>query len=170
MTLLTIRGTSVVIDEDDIDTDMIIPARYLNTADPALLAPHALESIDPQLAETISSHQYTILVAGQNFGCGSSREHAVWCLTGLGVQAVIAHSFARIFFRNCINYGLLPVICPGASKEIREGDEISIVTESCIVKNITRNQVLQSNPLPDFALRIVEAGGLLDYVQKEMEK
>jgi 3-isopropylmalate/(R)-2-methylmalate dehydratase small subunit len=168
MNPFTIQGTSMVVDRDDIDTDMIIPSRYLNMADPALLAPHVMESIDPQMAEKISSHQHTILVVGQNFGCGSSREHAVWCLTGLGIQAVIAESFARIFFRNCINYGLLPAICPGACKKIREGDEIGIVTEPWMVKNISRNTFLSSKPLPDFTQRIVEAGGLLNYVQEEM--
>lgn len=161
-----IKGKAYVYDKDDIDTDMIIPAKYLNTDEPQDLARHAMEFIDPRFPEKARKMGIGIIVGGKNFGCGSSREHAVWCFTGQGIRAVIADSFARIFFRNCINYGLLPVACAGASKKIKTGDEIEIDIARGSVKNLTRNEQYSAKPLPDFAVEILNAGGLLRYVKK----
>lgn len=163
-----IRGKAIVCAKDDIDTDMIIPAKYLNTDDQAELAKHAMEFIDPGFPEKARKSGAKILVGGENFGCGSSREHAVWCLAGNGVRCVIAGSFARIFFRNCVNYGLLPLRLPDAAKKIRTGDEIEIDMAGWKVRNLTSRKEYEAKPLPDFALEILDAGGLLLYVKKTM--
>jgi 3-isopropylmalate/(R)-2-methylmalate dehydratase small subunit len=162
---MKIRGKACAYDRDDIDTDMIIPAKYLNTDDHEELARHAMEFIDPGFPERVRKLGAVAVVGGRNFGCGSSREHAVWCFTGQGMRAVIADSFARIFFRNCVNYGLFPVACPGAGKKINTGDEIEIDTESGTVRNLTKGEQYESKPLPAFAMEIVRAGGLLKYIK-----
>lgn len=163
-----ITGKAMVFDRDDIDTDMIIPAKYLNTDDPEELAEHAMEFIDEDFPKRAKGENSSILVAGKNFGCGSSREHAVWCLTGNGIKAVIADSFARIFFANCVNYGLFPVVCPGASKKIKTGDEVEIDIAAGKVR--AGDIELKSEPLPDFMMEIVEDGGLLPHVKKELDR
>jgi len=165
-----IKGKAYVYDRDDIDTDMIIPARYLNTDDPKELVEHAMEAIDPDFPKKVAEMGIEIVVGGENFGCGSSREHAIWCLTGQGIKAVVASSFARIFFRNCVNYGLLPAICPGASKRIRTGDEIEIDIAEGLVRNLTKKEEYRLKPLPDFAMEIVTAGGLLRYIKRKLEE
>jgi 3-isopropylmalate/(R)-2-methylmalate dehydratase small subunit len=166
---MNVRGKAYVFDRDDIDTDMIIPAKYLNTDSPEELAQHAMEFIDPGFPKKASGMGVRVVVAGKNMGCGSSREHAVWCFTGLGIKAVVSDSFARIFFRNCINYGLLPVTCPGASKNIKTGDEIQIDMERGAVINVTRGREYAIRPLPVFAMDIVKSGGLLAHVKKKLE-
>ena len=163
-----ITGKAAVFDRDDIDTDMIIPAKYLNTDDPKELAEHAMEFIDEAFPKSVRDNNIRIIIAGKNFGCGSSREHAVWCLTGNGIKAVIADSFARIFFANCVNYGLFPVICLGASKKIKTGDEVEIDIENGVVR--TKDVELKSEALPDFMMEIVEDGGLLPHVKKGLKK
>lgn len=162
------KGRAHVFDRDDIDTDLIIPAKYLNTDDPAELSEHAMEFVDIDFPKKVKAGD--IVVGGRNFGCGSSREHAVWAFTGKGVQAVIADSFARIFFRNCINYGLFPVVCVGASKKIADGDVVEIDVSRGVVKNITKGEEYKSKPLPKFAQDIVNAGGLLPYVKKSLKE
>ncbi len=163
-----ITGKAAVFGRDDIDTDMIIPAKYLTTDDPRELAGHAMEFIDEDFPENVKDNNTKIVVAGKNFGCGSSREHAVWALTGNGIEAVIADSFARIFFSNCVNYGLFPVVCPGASKKIKTGGEVEIDIADGVVR--TKDAELKSEPLPDFMMKIVEDGGLLPHVKKELDR
>ena len=163
----TIKGKSFVFDHDDIDTDMIIPAKYLNTDNEEELAGYAMEFIDKDFPKKAKEENIEIVVSGKNFGCGSSREHAVWCLTGNGIKAVIAESFARIFFRNCVNFGLFPVVCHGISKKVSEGDELEIDIKEGIVKNITKEEEYKSEPLPSFMMEIVEAGGLLPYIKNK---
>lgn len=162
-----ITGKARVFDSDDIDTDMIIPAKYLNTDDPAELAEHAMEFVDEDFPEKVHKDHTKVVIAGKNFGCGSSREHAVWCLTGNGIEAVIADSFARIFFANCVNYGLFPVVCPGASKKIRDGNEVEIDIANGVVK--TKDVELKCEALPEFMMEIVEDGGLLPHVKKSLK-
>jgi len=161
------KGKAIVYRKNDIDTDMIIPAKYLNMDSPKELAPHAMEFLDKDFPSKVKEGD--ILVAGKNFGCGSSREHAVWSLTGNGVQAVIAESFARIFFRNCINYGLLPVVLDGANKKISTGDELEIDISNGVVKNLTTKEDYKIKPYPEFAMEIINAGGLMNYVKKEVK-
>lgn len=154
-----ITGNAFTYVRDDIDTDLIIPARYLNTSDKAELAAHAMEPLGN--VELLKSTD-PIIVAGKNFGCGSSREHAVWALSGAGVKAVIADSFARIYFRNSVNFGLFPVILADAGKKIKQGDKLEIDTEKNIVKNLTRDTEHPFEPIPEFLREIVIAGGLLN--------
>lgn len=166
----SIKGKSFVFDKDDIDTDMIIPAKYLNTDREKELAEYAMEFLDKDFPKKAKEKKIEIVVAGKNFGCGSSREHAVWCLTGNNVKAVIAEGFARIFFRNCVNFGLFPVVCHGCTKKISEGDELEIDIKNGIVRNLTKKDEYKSEPLPDFMMEIVEAGGLLPYVKKKYSR
>ncbi|MCR4419584.1 MAG: 3-isopropylmalate dehydratase small subunit [Clostridia bacterium] len=146
---------------DDVDTDLIIPARYLNTTDPAVLAAHCLEAADPDFARKVQAGD--ILVAGKNFGCGSSREHAPVAIKAAGVACVVAHSFARIFFRNAINIGLPILECPEAAR-VREGDVLRIEADSGRITNITRGETYQAVPFPAFMQEIIRAGGLMNYV------
>ncbi len=157
----TISGNVQIFAQDDIDTDLIIPAKYLTTSDSVELAAHALEAIG---GEKLHKAKNPIVVAGNNFGCGSSREHAVWALAGVGVQAVIAESFARIFFRNSVNFGLPTFVLPEASKKFAENDEIEIDVENSKIKNLTQKTEFGFEPLPEFLNNIVEAGGLLNQI------
>ena len=165
MKRIVVTGKAYVCDRDDVDTDMIIPAKYLNTDDPAELAKGAFEFVDKDFPAKAGREKFGVLVSGRNFGCGSSREHAVWCLTGHGIQCVIADSFARIYFKNCVNYGLLPVVCPGARKKIRTGDCVEIDVAARVVKNMTTGETCAFESYPDFILEIIEAGGLLPWVK-----
>jgi 3-isopropylmalate/(R)-2-methylmalate dehydratase small subunit len=149
---------------DSVDTDVIIPARYLTTTDPAELAEHALEDLDPRFASGVEAGD--VVVAGSNFGCGSSREHAPVALKGAGVGAVVARSFARIFFRNAINTGLVIVTCPELVDVTDSGDEIEVDLAKGLVSNVTKNRSWQPEPLPDFILEIVECGGLVEWVRR----
>lgn len=144
----------------NVDTDVIIPARYLNVPDHAALASHCMEDIDPQFASKVQ--QGDIMVADWNFGCGSSREHAPIAIKASGVSVVIASSFARIFYRNCINIGLPIMECPEAAAGIAAGDKVSVDFGTGEIVNETKNQVYKAAPFPAFIQGIVEAGGLLD--------
>jgi 3-isopropylmalate/(R)-2-methylmalate dehydratase small subunit len=151
---------------DNVDTDVIIPARYLTTTDEAALAAHALEDLDPTFASSVSEGD--VVVAGSNFGCGSSREHAPIALRAAGVSAVVAKSFARIFFRNAINTGLAIVTCPEAAAGTKGGDEITIDLEGGVVRNLTRHLEWRAEPLPDFVMDIVRSGGLVGWVRSRV--
>jgi len=148
---------------DDVDTDAIIPGRYLVMNTPEELAAHAFEGVRPDFAKNV--HENDVIVSGNNFGCGSSREHAPLALKGTKVGCVIAKSFARIFFRNAINIGVPLLECPDTDR-IEEGDELDIDLASGIIKNLTKNEEYQATPLPDFVREIVDAGGLIEYTRK----
>ncbi len=143
----------------DVDTDVIIPARYLNTSDPAELAKHCLEDLDATFVERVSPGD--IIVAEENFGCGSSREHAPIAIKAAGVDAVIAKSFARIFYRNAINTGLAILECPEAVDAIKAGDAVSVDTETGAITDETTGAMFQAQPFPPFIAEIIEAGGLV---------
>ena len=158
---MALEGTAHVYIRDHINTDEIIPARYLNTSDEPTLARHAMEDIDP--AFTGRGQKGDIIVAGENFGCGSSREHAVWALRGAGVSAVIASSFSRIFYRNAINNGFLIIECPEASA-VNPNDWLWIDPAAGIIRNQTQGTEYRFVPLSTFAQELLAAGGLLPYV------
>lgn len=151
---------------DDIDTDAIIPARYLNTTDPDALAAHCMEDADPSFAGKVKVGD--IIVAGKNFGCGSSREHAPIAIKGAGVGCVIAQSFARIFYRNSFNMGLPILECPEAAASIQSGDEVEIDLDRGAIVNHSRHQEYQAHPVPPFMQKLLEAGGLMAYVGKQL--
>jgi len=154
-----------VYKRDHINTDEIIPARYLTTDDQAELARHCLEDLDAEFVKKVKKGD--IIVAGEDFGCGSSREHAVWAIRGAGVKTVIAKSFARIFYRNAINNGFYIIESPDAPEKIKDGDEIEIDFKAGLVKDKTAGIDIEFVPLPDFALEIIEAGGLLEHIKKK---
>lgn len=143
----------------DVDTDVIIPARYLNSSDHAHLAAHAMEDIDPSFATTVKPGD--IIVAEENFGCGSSREHAPVAIKAAGVSCVIAKSFARIFYRNAINVGLPIMECSEAVDAIRAGDTVKIDTEAGVITNERTGESFTAEPFPSFIAEIIEAGGLV---------
>lgn len=151
---------------DNVDTDVIIPARYLTTTDEAELARHALEDLDPSFASSVEPGD--VVVAGTNFGCGSSREHAPVALKGAGVGAVVAASFARIFFRNAINTGLPIVTCPEAVAAIQPGDTVEVDVAAGVVRDLTRGTSFRAEPLPEFVTGIVDAGGLVPWVRRRL--
>jgi len=153
-----------VYKRDHINTDEIIPARYLNTDNKAELAKHCMENLDPDFVKKV--RQGDCIVAGKDFGCGSSREHAVWALRGAGVQTVIAKSFARIFYRNAINNGFYLIESDDAAEKISDGDELQIDFKAGLVKNKTTGNDITFNPLPDFALEIIKDGGLLEHITR----
>ncbi|MDK2888430.1 MAG: 3-isopropylmalate/(R)-2-methylmalate dehydratase small subunit [Thermoanaerobacter sp.] len=152
---------------DDIDTDAIIPARYLNTSDPQELAAHCMEDADPSFAGKVQPGD--IIVAGKNFGCGSSREHAPIAIKAAGVSCVIAASFARIFYRNAFNIGLPIFESPEAAAKIREGDEVMVDVESGTITNLTRREQYRATPVPPFMQEIIAAGGLINYVARRLK-
>jgi 3-isopropylmalate/(R)-2-methylmalate dehydratase small subunit len=153
-----------VYKKDHINTDEIIPARYLVTDDERELALHAMEDLDKEFVKKFNAGD--VIVAGDDFGCGSSREHAIWALRGAGVSCVVAESFARIFYRNAINNGFPVVECRGISDNVATGDELDIRLRDGILKNLTRGKELSFIPLSDFAFKIAEAGGLLKAIKK----
>ncbi|MCX6051442.1 MAG: 3-isopropylmalate dehydratase small subunit [Campylobacterales bacterium] len=150
----------------DVDTDLIIAARYLNTSVPEELAKHVMEDADPEFVKKMSKGD--IIVAGENFGCGSSREHAPIALKAAGVAAVIAPTFARIFYRNAFNMGL-PIFELPESIDIKEGDEVSVDMNAGTVTNKSTNKVYNFTPIPAFMQELVDAGGLMNFAQKEMK-
>ncbi|MGB9902105.1 3-isopropylmalate dehydratase small subunit [Methanothrix sp.] len=150
---------------NDIDTDVIIPGRYLVINDPEELAKHLFEGIRPEFAESVRPGD--VIVAGTNFGCGSSREHAPLAIKAAGVEAVVARSFARIFFRNSINIGLPLLICADAEK-IDDSDSVVVDISEGIVQNISKKESYQTTPLPPFLQEIVRSGGLLNYTKKQV--
>jgi 3-isopropylmalate/(R)-2-methylmalate dehydratase small subunit len=154
-----------VYKRDHINTDEIIPARYLNTDDRAELAKHCMEDLDKDFVNKVEEGD--VIVAGEDFGCGSSREHAVWAIRGAGVATVIAKSFARIFYRNAINNGFYLVESPDTLDKISPGDELEIDYKNGVIKNTTAGTEISFKPLPDFALDIINDGGLLEHIQKK---
>lgn len=151
--------------KDNVDTDVIIPARYLNSFDAKELASHAMVDIDPTFASTVEKGD--IIVAGQNFGCGSSREHAPLCLKTAGVKCVIAKSFARIFYRNSINIGFPIMECKEAADKIEKGDEVEVDFSTGVITNKTKNETYQSQPFPEFLQKMIDADGLVNYVNSK---
>jgi len=147
---------------DNIDTDVIIPARYLNTSESSELAAHCMEDLDKTFSNRVKSGD--IIVAGANFGCGSSREHAPIAIKASGISLVIAKNFARIFYRNSINIGLGIVECPEAAEDINEGDIIEADMDRGIIRNLTTGKEYRTNPFPEFIRKIIENGGLINSV------
>lgn len=148
--------------KDNVDTDVIIPARYLNSFDAKELASHAMADLDPNFASTVEAGD--IIVAGQNFGCGSSREHAPLCLKTAGVKCVIAKSFARIFYRNSINIGFPIMECVEAADRIEPGDDVNVDFATGVITNKTKNETYQSQPFPEFLQKMIDLDGLVNYV------
>jgi 3-isopropylmalate/(R)-2-methylmalate dehydratase small subunit len=149
---------------DNVDTDVIIPARYLNTTDHKELASHCMEDIDKDFVNKVKPGD--IMVANENFGCGSSREHAPIAIKASGISCVIASTFARIFYRNAINTALPILECPEAAQKIDAGDEVEINFDTGIIKNITKGEEYQAEPFPEFIKEIIDAGGLLNSLKK----
>ena len=154
-----------VYKRDHINTDEIIPARYLNTDEETELAKHCLEDLDKDFVKKVKEGD--IIVAGEDFGCGSSREHAVWAIRAAGVQTVIAKSFARIFYRNAINNGFYIIELGQPIEKINNGDELKIDYKTGLIKNKTTGTDIKFDPLPGFALEIIEAGGLINKLAKK---
>ena len=150
---------------DNVDTDVIIPARYLNSSDPAELATHCMEDIDKDFIKNVKKGD--IIVASKNFGCGSSREHAPIAIKAAGVSCVIAETFARIFYRNAINIGLPIIECPAASQGIDAGDEVEIDFDSGMIYNHTKNTQFQGQAFPEFMQKIIAAEGLINYINNK---
>ena len=144
---------------DNVDTDVIIPARYLNTSDAQELSKHCMEDIDAEFVKKVNKGD--IMVAGWNFGCGSSREHAPLVIKTCGTGCVIAKSFARIFYRNAINIGLPILECPEAADGISAGDEVTVDFDTGIITDLTTKKTYQAQPFPEFIHNIIKAGGLL---------
>lgn len=151
---------------DNIDTDVIIPARYLNTSDPQELAQHCMEDLDKEFKNKVQ--EGNILVVGENFGSGSSREHAPIAIKASGISCIIAKSFARIFFRNAINIGLPILECKEAVDGIEEGDIVLVDTDNGIIKNLTKGTEFKAQPFPDFIKEIMKYGGLINYVREKV--
>ena len=148
---------------DNVDTDVIIPARYLNTIDKRELASHCMEDIDKNFVNKVKCGD--IMIAGANFGCGSSREHAPIAIKESGISLVIAKSFARIFYRNSINIGLAILECPEASENISEGDVVETDLDNGIIYNRTTGESFKTNPFPEFIQKIITAGGLVEAIK-----
>jgi 3-isopropylmalate/(R)-2-methylmalate dehydratase small subunit len=159
-----IMAKAHVYNRDHINTDEIIPARYLNTDDERELARHCMEDLDKEFVKKVRPGD--VVVAGEDFGCGSSREHAVWAIRGAKVQTVIAKSFARIFYRNAINCGFYLIESPDAPEKINDGDEVAVDFKTGLIKNKTAGINMKFSPLPDFAREIINDGGLLDHIVK----
>ena len=159
---MNVNGTALKYG-DNVDTDVIIPARYLNTSDKKELASHCMEDIDKDFVGKVK--QGDIMVAGRNFGCGSSRQHAPIAIKERGISLIIAKSFARIFYRNSINIGLPIVECEEAATEINEGNNVKMDFETGVIKNLTTGKEYQSEPFPPFIQSIIEAGGLISAVK-----
>ena len=152
----------------DVDTDVIIPARYLNTSDPAELAKHCMEDIDASFVAKVKPGD--IIVADENFGCGSSREHAPIAIKAAGVDVVIATSFARIFYRNAINTGLPIMESPEAARGIKDGDRVAVNADTGTITNLTTGEVYTAQPFPPFVKAIIERGGLIESVKDKVGK
>ena len=167
MSSLVFEGTVHAFGRD-VDTDVIIPARYLNSSDPAELGSHCMEDIDPAFVSRVAPGD--VIVAGENFGCGSSREHAPVAIRAAGVSCVVAASFARIFYRNAINTGLPIVVCPAAAREARSGDRLRVDVENGVVANLTRDTTYQADAFPPFLQELIGRGGLLPYVKARVDE
>ncbi len=154
-----------VYKRDHVNTDEIIPARYLNTDDVAELASHCMEDLDGGFMDKCKAGD--IVVCGEDFGCGSSREHAVWAIQGAKIATVIADTFARIFYRNCINCGFYVIELPGATEKIADGDDIEVDYDAGVIDNKTQGTKIEFKPLPDFALEIIADGGLIKHIKNK---
>ena len=152
---------------DNVDTDVIIPARYLAIADPKELAEHCMEDIDRDFVKKVQPGN--IMVAGKNFGCGSSREHAPLVIKVSGISCVIAETFARIFYRNAINIGLPIIECPEAAAAIRDGDQVEVDFDRGIIHNRTKDESYEGQAFPPFMQKIIAAGGLVNYINAGAE-
>ena len=152
---------------DHVDTDVIIPARYLNTADHQELASHCMEDLDGEFKQ--KSRTRKIIVAGRNFGCGSSREHAPIAIKASGIELVIADSFARIFYRNSIDIGLPIVECPAAAAAIRDGDELDVDLDGGVIRDVTTGKTFTAAPFPPFIQEIIACGGIAAFVRGKLE-
>jgi 3-isopropylmalate/(R)-2-methylmalate dehydratase small subunit len=152
----------------DVDTDVIIPARYLNTNDAAELAAHCMEDIDADFVARVKPGD--IIVARENFGCGSSREHAPVAIKQSGISVIVAASFARIFYRNAINTGLPIVVCPEAASQAQAGDRLRVDLAAGTVQNITRGKTYSAEPFPPFMQELIDRGGLLPYVKARLQE
>jgi len=150
----------------DVNTDVIIPARYLNVSDPKELVKHCMEDIDPGFAGSVQEGD--IIVAGANFGCGSSREHAPLAIKASGISCVVAKSFARIFFRNAINIGLPILECESAANDSEAGDTLEIDLSSGELNNVTRKKQYSAKPYPEFMLTLISAGGLIEHTKRKI--
>ena len=150
---------------DNVDTDVIIPARYLNSSDPKELAAHCMEDIDKEFVNQVKSGD--LIVADKNFGCGSSREHAPIAIKAAGVSCVIAETFARIFYRNAINIGLPIIECPAAAKGIEAGDEVEVDFDTGVITNVTKGTTFQGQPFTEFMQKIIKAEGLVNYINQK---
>lgn len=148
---------------DNVDTDVIIPARYLNRSDEEWLASHCMEDIDADFAKNVKKGD--IMVAEANFGCGSSREHAPIAIKASGISCVIASTFARIFYRNAINIGLAILECDEAAENIKDGDEVEVDFDSGLIKNLTDGKTYQAQPFPEFIQNIIKNGGLMNSIK-----
>ena len=153
--------------KDNVDTDVIIPARYLNTQDTTELASHCMEDIDTTFSKNVQNGDY--IIAGSNFGCGSSREHAPLAIKASGINAVIAKSFARIFFRNAINIGLRVIENSEIQDEIKPDDKIEINYEKGEIKNLTANKIYTFSPYPKEIQNLIEEGGLVNYTKRKIK-
>ncbi|MGM9522507.1 MAG: 3-isopropylmalate dehydratase small subunit [Oscillospiraceae bacterium] len=153
---------------DNVDTDVIIPARYLNTSDPKELAMHCMEDIDKTFASRKKDGD--IMIGGENFGCGSSREHAPIAIKASGISLVIAKSFARIFYRNAINIGLAIVECPEAAEKIADGDVVEADMDTGIITDKTTGETFKAEPFPEFIQNIINAGGLVESIRNGLIK
>lgn len=153
---------------DNVDTDVIIPARYLNTSDAKELASHCMEDIDLDFAKEVQEGD--IIVANKNFGCGSSREHAPIAIKESGISCVIASTFARIFYRNAINIGLPILECDQAVKSIEAGDKLEVNFDTGVIKNLTKNEEYQGEVFPEFMQKIINSNGLIGYIKNSQEK
>lgn len=153
-----IKGNAIVYNHNDISTDQIYPGKYVNITDPAEIATHILEGADTTLRERFKSGN--IFIVGENFGCGSSREHAVIGIKESGIKVVIASSAGRIWYRNAINLALPVIFCPGLSEKITEGEELEVDLMSGVIKNITKNEIYQGEALSDFIMNIFKNGGM----------
>ncbi len=153
---------------DDVDTDQIIAGRYLVKTDPQELARHVMEAIDPKFASKVSKGD--VIIAGRNFGCGSSREHAAIALKAAGISAIVAESFARIFFRNAINQGLPAVVCKGVRGGFKSGDIVEVDLEAGEVRNLSTGKTFKFQPMPEFIMRILRAGGMIPYLKQTSGK
>ena len=151
---------------DDVDTDRLFPGRYMFIADAEGMKAHALEDLDPTFRSRAQAGD--IVVGGRNFGCGSSREQAVLCLRHLGIRAIVARSFARIYYRNAINTGVAPIVCPQAVDGIKEGDELAVDLAAGQLRNVTQGQTYAFEAFPGFLREILDAGGLVPHLKAKM--
>lgn len=151
---------------DNVDTDMIVPGRYTHLSDPQVLAAHCMEGWDPEFPRSVKPGD--IVVAGRNFGCGSSREHAPIALKASGISCIIGASFARIFFRNCINIGLPLLECSEAAERIGDGDNLEVNLDTGLIRNLTVGEEYHSRMLPEFVTQICRLGGLVEYARRRL--